>query len=210
MLYSRFKPHGLILSVAVGASKSTADISYNIPVISQIVDFINLMTYDFHGSFQCTSMNAPLYRSSKQENCDNINNCVRLWISAGVESEKLILGIPAYGRSFTLKSSSNNNLGAATHGPGQAGLYTQDSGSLGYNEICEIGKNWIKCWEDEQKLPYAYNGDQWVGYDDIQSVELKCQYIKRMNLGGAMVWSIDTDEFRNEQFSICKTLYEYL
>jgi hypothetical protein len=28
-------------------------------------------------------------------------------------------------------------------------------------------------WNDEQKVPYAYYGDQWVGYDDLQSIEIK-------------------------------------
>jgi chitinase len=28
-------------------------------------------------------------------------------------------------------------------------------------------------WNDEQKVPYAYKGDQWVGYDDFESLEIK-------------------------------------
>jgi GH18 family chitinase len=28
-------------------------------------------------------------------------------------------------------------------------------------------------WNDEHKVPYAYKGDQWVGYDDLQSIEIK-------------------------------------
>lgn len=28
-------------------------------------------------------------------------------------------------------------------------------------------------WQDEHKVPYAYKGDQWVGYDDIRSIEIK-------------------------------------
>jgi GH18 family chitinase len=31
-------------------------------------------------------------------------------------------------------------------------------------------------WNDEQKVPYAYHGDQWVGYDDLQSIEIKVKH----------------------------------
>lgn len=34
--------------------------------------------------------------------------------------------------------------------------------------------------------PYAYKGDQWVSYDDINMIRRKSQYIKDMNLGGGM------------------------
>lgn len=28
-------------------------------------------------------------------------------------------------------------------------------------------------WSDEHQVPYAFDGDQWVGYDDAASAELK-------------------------------------
>lgn len=31
----------------------------------------------------------------------------------------------------------------------------------------------VRVWDDEHKVPYLYKGDQWVGYDDIQSLTLK-------------------------------------
>ena len=30
-----------------------------------------------------------------------------------------------------------------------------------------------KRWSDEQKAPYLYKGDQWVGYDNVTSLQLK-------------------------------------
>ena len=44
--------------------------------------------------------------------------------------------------------------------------------------------------------PYCYKGDQWFGYDDEKSFEVKANYIQDKGLAGAMVWSIDTDDFK--------------
>ena len=30
-----------------------------------------------------------------------------------------------------------------------------------------------RVWDEEQQVPYIYKGDQWVGYDDMQSLKVK-------------------------------------
>lgn len=64
---------------------------------------------------------------------------VQAWISRGALPSKLVLGLPAYGRTFTLSDSSNINLGDATSDGGTAGTSTQTKGFLGYNEVCVHG-----------------------------------------------------------------------
>ena len=44
--------------------------------------------------------------------------------------------------------------------------------------------------------PYAYKGDQWVSFDDAGMINHKSNYIKNMDLGGAMIWALDLDDFR--------------
>lgn len=39
---------GFVLSVAVAAPKTIVDISYDVSELNKYVDFINVMTYDFH------------------------------------------------------------------------------------------------------------------------------------------------------------------
>ena len=43
----------------------------------------------------------------------------------------------------------------------------------------------------------VYKGDQWVGYDDIEMIRYKSQYIRKMGLGGGMTWALDLDDFMN-------------
>lgn len=65
-LQCEFKKLGLILSVAVAAAENSARLSYDIPNLVKHADFINLMTYDFHGSWDSIlGYNAPLYPSSR-------------------------------------------------------------------------------------------------------------------------------------------------
>ncbi len=50
-------------------------------------------------------------------------------------------------------------------------------------------------FNEEQKVPYAYKGTEWVSFDNIKSIKLKAEYIMDNNLGGAMIWALDTDDF---------------
>jgi chitinase len=54
---------------------------------------------------------------------------------------------------------------------------------------------WTRLFEPTQMAPYSYKGNQWVGYDDTESVNGKIEYILYKDFGGAMFWSIETDDF---------------
>lgn len=62
--------------------------------------------------------------------------------------------------------------------------------------------------------PFAFNGDQWVGYDDAESVALKVRYMKGHGLGGVFVWSIENDDVNgvcsNTKFPLVKAIHKEL
>lgn len=211
-----FSKRGLLLTAAVAAAESSASISYNIPEISKYLDFINLMTYDLHGPWESkTGHNAPLFKGLQDLTTTqkqlNVNSSVSYWLERGAPAAKINLGVAFYGRTFTLRSASEHDVGAPTNGPGQGGPYTFESGFLGYNEICEklTVEKWNQCWDTAQKVPFAYSGNQWVGYDNEESLSLKCDFIYEHGLGGGMVWSIETDDFHGtcgKKFPLLETL----
>ena len=110
------------------------------------------------------------------------------------------MGIPFYGRSFTLKNSHNHSVGAAHNGSGIGGPYTRQPGIVVYYELCEMFKSnkspWHLKWESKQMVPYAYHDNQWIGYENEKSVALKVDYVKKHNLGGVMIWAVEMDDFR--------------
>ena len=58
-----------------------------------------------------------------------------LFLFAGCPPEKIVLGVPFYGRTFKLTSAANNGVRASSSGDGIAGPYTATNGLLGYNEV---------------------------------------------------------------------------
>jgi chitinase len=188
----------LLLTAAVAAGKNEIDTAYEVPQISAALDFINLMTYDFHGSWDpVTGINSPLYAPNNNPGATtNQNWAVNYWVQLGAPRNKIVLGMGLYGRSFTLANANNNGVGAPANGAGSAGEFTGEPGFLSYFEICRRLQNgWQQVFVDDQRAYYAFQGNQWVGYDAIQSIDLKTRYAQDAQLGGGMIWSLDNDDF---------------
>lgn len=170
------------------------------------LDFINLLSFDFHGSWEkplVTGHNSPLRKGQLDRGTTsyyNVEYAVGYWLNKGMPAEKVVMGIPTYGRSFTL-ASAETAVGAPASGPGAAGPITESSGFLAYYEICQFLQGAKIMRLQDQQVPYAVKGNQWVGYDDVESVESKVQFLKSLNLAGAMIWSIDMDDFTGKSCS---------
>lgn len=59
-------------------------------------------------------------------------------------------------------------------------------------------ENWTSVWNNEQKISYAYSKNEWVSYDEIESLKIKTNYMLKKNLIGVMVWTIDYDDFEGK------------
>lgn len=173
-------------------------------VLAEKADYINLMTYDMHGPWENqTDHHAPLYKRPGEVIDNNVDYIVNYWMQKGFPAEKINLGIPLYGQSWTLGYSVEPKPVTLGAGPGAAGPWTREAGTLGYYEIClNIRNGGWEAVEDPEHLngPYAFSSSApkvWVGYDDINMAAVKSQYVLENQLGGAMVWDISTDDFRN-------------
>ncbi|XP_001372881.2 acidic mammalian chitinase isoform X1 [Monodelphis domestica] len=190
----------LMVTAAVAAGISNIESGYDIPQLSQYLDFIHVMTYDLHGSWEgYTGENSPLYKNPSDTGSNaylNVDYAMNYWKDHGAPAEKLIVGFPSYGHTFILSNPSETGIGAPTSGPGPAGPYTRQSGFWAYYEICPFLKNGAtEVWEASEDVPYAYKSNEWVGYDNPKSFQIKAEWLKKNNFGGAMVWAIDLDDF---------------
>jgi len=204
---------GFLLTAAVGIGqdkiyvKDGAPPSYNVKHLSDHMDMINLMAYDIHGHWEDKTGHQALahvkLEDDRLEGTDSVEWILENWIVQGADPQKLALGMGAYGRSFKLANPSDNGymapckLGNNGLYSGSPGTYTREPGYLAYYEICErLNAGWTEVWDDEGQVPYAHGDGDWVGFDNVRSIEYKVEIAKHYNLGGIMWWATDIDDFK--------------
>ncbi|MGJ7919016.1 glycosyl hydrolase family 18 protein [Neobacillus sp. LXY-4] len=177
------------LTIAGGAGKSYAA-NTELNLLHPYLDYVQLMTYDMHGSWDSiTGMNAPLFRDPQTAFFSEwtVQDAVQTYLSHGVPTNKLVMGMPFYGRAYNQVNSINNGLYQSFLGGGSAISYAE----LEANYINKNG--YIRYWEQDSKVPWLYNGSQFISYDDSESLGYKTTYIKSTGLGGAMIWELSQD-----------------
>ncbi|XP_023934966.1 chitinase-3-like protein 1 [Bicyclus anynana] len=190
-----------LLTVATAAPQIIVDAAYDVDQLNLYVDYVNLMTYDFHAFSPLTpltGLNAPLFaRASEQLYWAtlNIDYTVQMYQSKGLDPRKIVVGIPTYGHTFTLVNSENTKVGSPALSFGSLG----ELGFVNYPDVCEyINKfkndSTVKV-EKDAKVPYFYRHSEWVSYDDPESVVEKAKYIRSNNLRGAMIYSLNADDY---------------
>lgn len=183
-----------LISVAVNAGpKGIAAIDFT--EVVKYVDWIGLMSYDFHGTWDpTTGYNAALYNNNDLlEPQANMDSAVRNLVDAGAPPEMILPGIPFYGRSYAGVPAPGINQPFTGAGPG-----TYERGFLDYKDIQQnyVGKDGYEYdWDDIAGVPYLYNAvkQEFVSYDDARSIAGKAAYVAEKGLGGVMIWELSSD-----------------
>ncbi len=142
---------------------------------------------------------APLYRRDYEEGIEAIlvAESVDFWLENGMPAEKLIFGLPSYGRTFTLRDPTQTSLLSPAIGAGPLGPYTGQDGFVSLYEMCLYQQSgWTTVTDPTGKMgPYSYKGTTWASWDDIDMAILKVKYAMSKNLGGIMFWELSLDDF---------------
>ncbi|CAN1173509.1 Class V chitinase, partial [Linum perenne] len=166
-------------------------VPYPVRTISNSLDWINLMAYDFFGPGWTPTTTGPpaaLFNPGRRESGDN---AINLWIQAGLGAKKIVLGMPFYGWSWQLNDAGNHGLyspanGKALQGEGSA-TYSQINAFIRQNRATKVYNSTVVS-------DYCYSGRTWIGYDDVQSVSTKVAYAKRRGLLGYFAWHVGADD----------------
>ncbi|KAK7091100.1 chitinase-3-like protein 1 [Littorina saxatilis] len=192
----------LLLTMATASGTYFINTSYEPRKIIKYMDFMLLMTYNYHGQWEKrTGHHSPLWKHRNDppgEQSELYQNwSINYWLDMGVPKSKLIVGLATYGMSFTLMDPSQHGVHAPAKGGGRSGKYTKETGIMSYYEVCQNiqDSGWKTGWIDDQGAPYAYGGDQWVGFDNVDSMKMKADNIMKRDLAGAFVWSVEMDDF---------------
>lgn len=206
--FKQQKP-ALLLTIAMSANVNVMKQAYDVPNIFKHLDFANLMAYDYAGSWSTkTGHHSPLQKAyGETDPTASVEYSVNALLALGAPANKVVLGVPFYGRSFTLSDPAQNGIGAPVKGAGAAGAITKEPGSLSYYEICKSLKTggWTTMM-DPSAGPYAFSGDQWVGFDGPRSLAKKAKFVKAHGLAGIMAWELSMDDFRG----LCGSKYPLL
>ncbi|WP_317171610.1 glycoside hydrolase family 18 protein [Spirosoma profusum] len=174
-----------LLTAATGGD--TAFVNHtNLGEAQRYLDYVNIMTYDlYHGNDKVTGHHSPLAQSKKGNQSRNSSmSAVDGHIRVGVPAEKIVLGLPFYGRGWTNVRPVDN------------GLYQPATGKhlfISYDELVAkyINKNgFVRYWDADAKAPYLWNPDSrtFISYADPESFEPKLAYVKQKGLAGVMFW----------------------
>ncbi|MFI0434237.1 MAG: glycoside hydrolase family 18 protein [Parachlamydiaceae bacterium] len=210
-LHHAAKEHSPPLLVTIAAPAGPHHYRHmEVDVIHHYLDWINLMGYDFHGPWggsedAITNHHSPLHRTEKGDPLFNVESAVNYYLLQGVPSEKLVLGMPLYGRSF----ARADGLYGKHQGAGKG--TTDEAGLRFFSDIKDhLLPHYLRFWDSDAKVPYLYHPGtgEFITYDDEESLAIKCEFIRNCRLGGAMVWELGLDTF--PRWDAMKTIYQTL
>ncbi|WP_053372650.1 glycosyl hydrolase family 18 protein [Paenibacillus sp. FJAT-27812] len=168
------------------------------------LDFINIMTYDYSGSWELLAHhNAPLYADKNHPRDSALRNNVRGGatghLNGGVPAYKLVLGIPFYGKGWSgcPENGEYQTCTAIPAGSWEAGIF--DYSDIENNYINKDG--YVRNWNEASKVAFLYNkkNGYFITYNDQTSMIYNASLVKSLDLAGVMSWDISGD--RNKTLS---------
>lgn len=166
---------------------------------SKYLDWINVMTYDFHGGWETTgktNFQSNLYRDPAGPATGDaikydIDDAVATLLAGGMAKSKIIVGVPFYGRGWK---------GVAA-GPKADGLYQVATGAAagtyesGIEDFKVLNlKRGNRYTHPVTKQLWSYDGNEFWSYDDPSVIATKAAFVKDKGLGGLFSWSLDGDD----------------
>lgn len=139
------------------------------------IDMVNVMSYDMG--------NPPYHHSalypSEITNWMTTSAAIEAHLNAGVPHEKLVMGMPLYGR-------------------GKQGYTTEPDSTKGTKEQ----------WHEQSMVPYLVDaqGNLVMGFENERSIGIKCQYIIDHRLRGGMYWEYGDEHQEKLRNTICRIL----
>lgn len=186
----------LLLTIALPTGDEQMNV-LNLTEINKHISFFNVMCYDFVGQGWATKTgyHSNLFGNNGANSLNASDVLTRY--RKEVPSEKLVLGMPTYGRQFHDVSPP----------PSIGKPFTKKEGEeneiITYN-ILPVGTETV----DSRKVSaFSYDGHKFISYDNPQTVRIKAQYVQLNKFGGGMWWDSAGDS-KDENRSLVKNFVD--
>ncbi|MDO1527828.1 glycoside hydrolase family 18 protein [Fulvimonas sp. R45] len=163
----------------------------DIAAVAPLLDWFNLMTYDFVNAMTPTTGHHTGLHASALIAGDGrtTDRAVAQFLAAGVPPRKLVIGVAFYGREFDGVEPAHDGLYQR---------YTHFTGMRPWPRLKAdyIGKHgYVRHWDAQAQAPWLWNAQtrHFVSYDDPQSIAAKAAFVKAKRLGGIMYWEQGLD-----------------
>lgn len=172
--------------------------SFELAEVAGNLDFVNLMTYDFGTGFSpVATFNAPLAEvggdplDPRLRPWNNVAGAVDYYERHGVPRDRLVLGVPFYGRGFRVAAPGE-----------QAGLFQPQVDTVPVGDWRDIQRDLLPdpSWERHRhpvaRSPWLYHAGTrtFVSYEDAASIEERSAYAASNGLRGAFTWHLAGDD----------------
>lgn len=159
--------------------------------MDQYLDFWNLMAFDYAGSgfANYSGYQANLYKSEDNPNATpfDTDTCIKDYIANGVPSDKIVLGMPLYGRSF----ANTTGIGKPFNGGGGG---TWEDGNWDYKDLPHSGATVHNSADVGGAYGYDSSTELLISFDTPEIQTQKAEYITSKNLGGGWWWESSSDK----------------
>ncbi|GAB3100505.1 glycoside hydrolase family 18 protein [Lysobacter terrae] len=171
--------------------------SFELASLARTLDFINLMSYDMGTVFSpVAAFNAPLREDPADpleptlRRGNNVEGAVEYYRSNGVPANKLVLGVPFYGRGYRVTSDTNHGLYQAYCAPFPVGDWRTIRATLLKDP------QWQQHWHPIAQTPWLFHpADKiFVSYEDAKSISIRAQLAKDRGLRGVFMWELTGDD----------------
>ncbi|EEP81862.1 conserved hypothetical protein [Uncinocarpus reesii 1704] len=187
---------------------------FPIDLMSQVVDYIVYMTYDLHGQWDykipfvnpgCPNSMGNCLRS--HVNLTETTNALAMVTKAGAPSNKIIVGVSSYGRSFKMTQAGCHGETCTFVGPESGAKKGECTDTAGYVSNAEIEKiikendNILRLDDHEKDLHniLVYNDTEWVAYMDSKNKAARRKMYQGLNMGGTVDWAVDLEKSLDDE-----------
>jgi chitinase len=190
-----------LLTTDLRGDPGELDKHYEVASIHQYLDAIHLMTIEYNGQFAVTprtGFQSPLYPDpshpvAKQGAESNVDALVKAVIARGVPLNKMIVGVPWYGKLYGRVPNINNGL-YQLYGSSPRGTW----GVGGNLDYWDIEKNYAPkstlYYNATAKAEWYFNGSTFVDNSGgVRAAREKAQYVRANGLAGVWLWELSMD-----------------